>query len=119
MLPQRVDGRRGLALALWLLLVPVQAGAAEMLTRSEWPRLRQGVNVMQLPVLQRLLAEFEQTDNSRLVIRYPGGDRGDAWAQDLRSWLVALGVSSRRVVLEPGSGIPETMVLYVESSPSR
>jgi hypothetical protein len=105
-----------LAAAALLLVASAPAPAAEMITRPEWPRLKQGVNVIQLPVLQRLVNEYEHSDRGRIVIRYPGGDRGDAWAVELRDWLVALGISSRHISLEPGSGIPATMVVYVESS---
>ena len=105
-----------LAAAALLLVASVPALAAEMITRPEWPHLKQGVNVIQLPVLQRLVNEYENSDNGRIVIRYPGGDLGDAWAVELRDWLVALGISSTNIALEPGSGIPETMVVYVEAS---
>lgn len=104
------------AAALLFLIASAPAPAAEMISRAEWPRLKRGVNVMQLPVLQRLVNNYEKSEDGRIVIRYPGGDRGDAWAVELRDWLVALGISSTHISLEPGSGVPETMVVYVESS---
>ena len=112
----KVDKAAAVVTAAVLLIASAPLPAADMITRAEWPRLRQGVNVMQIPVLQRLVGDFEQSDGGRIVIRYPGGDRGDAWAADLRDWLVALGISSRHISLEPGSGIPETMVVYVEKT---
>lgn len=101
--------------AFLLLAASTPLPAAEMITRADWPPFRQGVNVMQLPVLQRLVNDYEKSDGGRIVIRYPGGDRGDAWAIELRDWLVALGINSSHILLEPGSGIPETIVLHVEA----
>jgi hypothetical protein len=48
------------------------------------------------------------------VIRYPGGDAGNAWAEAVRDWLVALGVASKRIVLEPGSSSPDALTLLTQ-----
>jgi hypothetical protein len=108
-----------IAAAFLLLIASMPLPAAEMITRADWSLLRQGVNVTQLPVLQRLVDDYDKSDGGQIVILYPGGDRGDAWAIDLRDWLVALGISSSHILLEPGSGIPETIVLYVETKARR
>ncbi len=98
----------GAVLAGWL----VTASAAEMIHRAEWPVVRSGMTLLQLPAMQRVMVEFDRVEDGRIVIHYPGGDRGMQWATDLRDWLVALGVSASRIDLAPGSGIPDTLVIY-------
>lgn len=51
--------------------------------------------------------------NSLLKIKYPGGDEGTLWVNELRSWLIALGLSSERIELIPGSAISTTIELEV------
>lgn len=89
------------------------ADAVETITRADWPQIRQGDQLTRIPVLQRVMARFERLNDPQIIIRYPGGDRGNAWAVELRDWLVAMGVSSRRIALEPGSGAPAAMTVDV------
>lgn len=97
-----------------LLLILQPAVAAELLTRADWPAVRSGTAIVRIPALQRVMREFESMKRGIIVIQYPGGDRGNEWALELRSWLVALGVASNQVLLEPGSGFPDTMVIYAK-----
>ena len=97
----------------------LSAPAAELLSRAEWPMVRSGGTLLNMPSLQRVVAKLDRTENGRLIIRHPGGDRGSIWAKDLRDWLIALGVGSESIVLEPASGIPDTVVLDVERGSER
>jgi hypothetical protein len=101
-------------MGICLLLIPQPAAAAELLTRAEWPAVRSGTVVVRIPALQRVMRRFEGMKQGVIVIQYPGGDRGNAWALELRDWLVALGVASNQVLLEPGSGFPDTMVIHAK-----
>jgi len=99
--------------------MPVPTLAAELLSQAEWPIVRRGSTLLNMPPLQRVISKLDRTQNGRLVIRYPGGDRGSAWATELKDWLIALGVGSEIIVLEPGSGIPDTIVLYADEGDAR
>lgn len=95
------------------LLAAIQpVHSAELLSRADWPMVRNSTAIVRIPSLQRLMRDFQGMKQGVITIRYPGGDRGNNWALELRDWFVALGVSSNRVVLEPGSGIPNTLVLH-------
>lgn len=105
---------RRLVIGSYLLLVLHPAAAAELLTRADWPAVRSGTAIVRIPALQRVVRKFESMKQGIIVIQYPGGDRGNAWALELRNWLVALGVASNQVLLEPGSGYPDTMVIFAK-----
>ena len=106
-------------LAAGSLAAALTASAAELLSRAEWTLVRSGSTLLNMPALQRVVATMDRQDNGRIVIRYPGGDRGSAWATELRDWLIALGIGSERIVLEPGSGIPDTIVLHADTEGAR
>ena len=44
-----------------------------------------------------------QNPTSVLVINHPGGDQGIWWAEELKGWLITLGMNSSRIELMPGS----------------
>ncbi|ALP54569.1 hypothetical protein Tel_16205 [Candidatus Tenderia electrophaga] len=46
--------------------------------------------------VKQLLAEPE----AYLVLRYPEGESGELWGQELQAWLVALGIASDRIELQ-------------------
>lgn len=87
---------------------------AELIFRQDWAKITNATSVLQLPALQRVLSQFEVNDNSKIVIQYPGGDQGNQWAIELHDWLVSLGISSRQIQLQPGSGIPDAIMIKTE-----
>lgn len=99
------------------LLWAGHAMASETLSHKEWPRTRTGRIVMAIPAIRSIRQQFEKTPGSQIVIRYPGGDLGNAWAFDVRNWLVSLGISSANIILEPGSDSADTLVLDVLKRP--
>lgn len=85
----------------------------EILSRTDWPKIRTGQTVMALDSLKRIIERFESAASPVILIRFPGGNLGNAWAFELRDWFVALGVPSQQIRLEPGSGVPDAMALMV------
>ncbi len=103
-----------LAMALALAVPPALSAEVELLRRGDWPRVRSGETVVGLAPLRRAVANFDALSHPRLIIRYPGGDLGNAWAFEVRDWLVSLGIGSRHIVLEPGSGSLDALEIIVE-----
>ena len=108
----------------WLLLIlltqPLIATALETshkLTAEQWAVPRSVETVIAMPALSRAMQEFQATPGGRLVIRYPGGDEGSLWVEELRSWLVSLGLSSSQLELIPGSTNHEVISLEVVAAP--
>jgi len=92
---------------LILLLLPGSVAAEfwqQNLNRTDWERQLAARNLTGLNVVQGLMQRFEERDGMQITIRYPGGDAGSHWAADFRDWMVSLGIPSRFMVLEPGSG---------------
>lgn len=71
---------------------------------EQWELARSGESVLSLPVLKQLLNTWLQDKNRKIEVRYPGGEEGEFWVQELTDWLVSLGIPSRHIMVIPGSG---------------
>ncbi len=94
------------ALLILLVLLPMTGHPAQwvaVVTSSEWARPRDGAGITRLPGLQQVLRALLGWRDGRIVVRYPGGEEGILWAEELRSWLVALGIASSQIELVPGA----------------
>lgn len=87
----------------------------ELLHANEWSVPKQAVTILSMPAIQKSMNKLQNDVNSLLKVKYPGGDEGTLWVNELRSWLVALGLSSNRIELVPGSAISTTIELEVVS----
>ena len=81
---------------------------------ESWPHRRTTSTILAVRPIKKLLELFVENPSYRVTIRYPGGDKGNAWALELREWLVALGIPSNYIVLEPGSGGQDRLLLLLE-----
>lgn len=68
-----------------------------------WARPRDGLVVTQMSPLPEVVAGWSEDTSQRLIIRYPGGENGQLWAYELRSWMVSLGVPLENQELVAGS----------------
>ena len=94
--------------------VPADEAPAHRLNASQWAMPRTGQRVLQLSPVAAAVRELQSAPaDSRLHVRYAGGDRGTLWARDLESWLIALGIGSDRIELRPGGTDVDTLELTV------
>ncbi len=92
--------------------VPILSHAAEPLpdavpllavTAEQWASNSEAI--VSMPPLVAAMQDVMNRPASRIVLRYPRGEEGVAWAQELRDWLVALGMSSDRIeMVQSGAG---------------
>jgi hypothetical protein len=106
-------------LSLWWLLALCLCGQATaaplVLNAGQWAVPRRGEVVRKMPAIATAMRQLDATPGSRLIVRYPGGDEGSLWANELRGWLVALGLSSAHIELVPGSRSANTIELVVRA----
>lgn len=93
----------------------LSANDVELLHLNDWSVPKQTATLLAMPAIRKSMLKLQNADASILKIKYPGGDEGTLWANELRSWLVALGLSSKRIDLVPGSEISTTIELEVIS----
>lgn len=100
-------------LFLIVAMLPSAALADEVwqVTLEEWSQPRAGEAMTHLPALREALHALLEVESGELLLRYPGGDRGVLWAHELRAWLIALGLESQRIAMQPGSVAADTIEL--------
>ena len=87
------------------------AGNIWLLGADEWARPRDGAAMVQMRPLPEVVEAWAREPGQRLVVRYPGGEEGLLWANELRSWLVALGIPLEHQDLVAGSRQPDNIEL--------
>ena len=109
-------------LVLCFTLYAVQA-AERLYTVSaeEWARPRQGDLLVTYPGLNEAIQDWNKHGVGRIRIHHPSGEEGLLWADELRDWLVALGVPSNQIEAVPGpydaANIDLVFMLREESKP--
>ena len=107
--------RRLRLLPALLLLLPamVFADGPFTLDAAEWARPRSGEAVAAMPTVREAVYVWAQSPGAALVIRHPRGEAGILWAEELRDWLVAMGVPSADIDLRVGSGLEGRVELAI------
>jgi hypothetical protein len=92
------------------------ATEVELLHAHEWLVPKQATTILDMPAIYNSMQKLQKDASSSLVIKYPGGDEGTLWVNEVRSWLVALGLSSKRIELVQGGAISTTIEFEVLSA---
>lgn len=95
------------------------AGARHTISAEEWARPRSGDLIVRLPAASGRVYDYLQAPGSHLVIRYAGGEDGQVWAEELRAWLVALGIPSSDLELSPGAERTDRLELLLRGGGRR
>ncbi len=102
--------------SLMLLFVStLNAAEVELLHAKEWSVPKKTTTILAMPAIYNSMNKLHKSTNSILNLKYPGGDEGTLWVNELRSWLIALGLSSTRIELVQGNAISTTIELEVLS----
>ena len=100
---------------LMLILLPASANSLRIfsLGADEWARPRSGAVMPDFEALRSAIDYWGKTANAAILVRYPGEDRGEIWASELRDWFISLGIPSDYILLVPGSQDAEEITLIV------
>lgn len=108
---------RALPFLLALISAPLAlAETVQIITASDWARPRSGESLVQMPALKSIVREYlgeDQHGGRRIVIRHPRSEEGVLWAEELRSWLVALGIASEHIMVSAASTRADAIELAV------
>lgn len=100
----------------WMLLFAplVVADSTAVQLRSEtWELSRHGEKLIKNAELSALVQAWSVQIDARLEIRYPGGEEGELWSEELKSWLVSLGVPSTAIQSLPGSEAADIINIHL------
>jgi len=103
-------------LFLLLCLMPVSYAAEEsvvVLDAEFWFMPRHGDVVAEHYGVRAAIKKMIADPDAYLALRYPDNETGELWGQELRAWLVSLGVVSDRMELQAGYDQLEGVALVV------
>lgn len=90
-------------LSLLLSCATAQAEQQFVLSEAEWSRPRSASVVKSYPATQQLVqAWLKAPAQQSIELRYPGGEEGSLWAQEIKDWLVSMGIPSSKLQTYPG-----------------
>lgn len=93
------------------------ARPVEIITAEDWARPRTGESLVQMPALTRTVRGYlGDNRRQRILIRHPRGEEGVLWAEELRGWLVALGIPSMDIEVSADSTRNDAVELAVVGS---
>ncbi|MFK5913286.1 MAG: hypothetical protein QM484_02850 [Woeseiaceae bacterium] len=106
---------KSLSLFLFIFFISKISVAAnvELIQANDWLIPKSSVTLLTMPAVSVVMEQLQKDSNAKLQVKYPGGDEGTLWANELRSWLVALGLSSTRIELVLGSTLSTAIELRV------
>jgi hypothetical protein len=102
-----------IAITGMIFLSTASAQDIETLSQAQWNIPRSATTIIGMSAIQNTVRKYQASNGSRIHIRYAGGDEGTLWVNELRSWLVSLGVPSSDIELLPGASNPEQLELRV------
>lgn len=74
-----------------------------VLTHDVWEMPRHGEVLLKMTGLASIVQQWQQNTGHSIDLRYPGGEEGELWVEELKDWLVSLGVPSSKIHISPGS----------------
>jgi hypothetical protein len=102
-----------LCLCLLWFTGPAQAQAV-VITAEQWAATDRTKLLREHDGLQGLLSIFEYQPQGVLIVHHPRTQQGAAWAEAFRTYLVALGIASKRIQLIDNSDASELNQLKLE-----
>lgn len=108
-------GRFGLlVLPMLVVMLSVSPSAsAYELTADHWARPRSAAAVLGMDAVRQAVAEWVKRPGGIIEIQYPGGEAGMLWADELRDWLVSLGVPLDGIRTLSGSAAADRLQLVI------
>ena len=93
-----------------LISINVLAQDVNIELRAEiWDIPRHGESVLEIPELSSIMQKWMADPQQKIELRYPGGEEGELWVEELRDWFVALGMPSNVVQISPGSNAEDVI----------
>lgn len=87
-----------------LISVNISAQSSSVKLHAEtWDVSRHGEILIKVPELATMVKQWLANQQQKIELRYPGGEEGELWVEELADWLVSLGVPGSAIQISPGS----------------
>jgi hypothetical protein len=76
-----------------------------------WDRPRSAAAILDAPAVKSAVRAWLAHPDARIVIHHPAGQEAQLNAEELRSWLIALAVDGRHILLTPDRNRGEPLTI--------
>lgn len=80
---------------------------------EQWELARNGEQLLQVPVLNKVVNTWLLKEEYRIELQYPGGEEGELWVDELMDWLISLGIPSKYLIAVRGSGEADIIIFQI------
>lgn len=84
-----------------------------ILTDEQWDLVKSGEQLLRMPVLQQVVDIWSMQPGQAIELRYPGGEEGELWVEELKDWLISLAIPSKYLFLVAGSGKADVIIIKI------
>ncbi|MCG8432969.1 MAG: hypothetical protein MJA83_02930 [Gammaproteobacteria bacterium] len=105
---------RLILIAACCIALPALAEDQWIVTAADWSRPRSGEMVLQLEGIHNAVNAWRDDSGADIIIIYAGGESGGFWAEEIRSWMIALGIPGEHVITRTGGLNEDRIVLQLE-----
>ena len=97
-----------------LISTSVFAENVDTVLRAEtWDIPRHGEVMLNVPELASVMQSWMVDPLQNIELRYPGGEEGELWVEELKDWFVSLGVPSNVIQVSPGSNAEDIINIVI------
>lgn len=83
------------------------------LTEEQWDLVKQGEQLLTMSVMQQAVDAWSLQQGQAIELRYPGGEEGELWVQELKDWLISLAIPSKYLFSVAGSGKADVIIIRI------
>lgn len=83
------------------------------LHEEQWDLVKQGEQILKMPVMQEVVRTWSMQPNQAIELRYPGGEEGELWVEELKDWLISLAIPSKYLHSVAGSGDVDVIIIRI------
>ena len=118
--PKLVTVLAALLLILGLSPMPTVAANTDELTNDQWRMteeqwdlIKQAEQLLLMPVMQQVTETWSVQQGSGIELRYPGGEEGELWVEELMNSLISLAIPSQYLFAVPSSGEADVIIIKI------
>ncbi|NOY62686.1 MAG: hypothetical protein GXP10_05935 [Gammaproteobacteria bacterium] len=86
----------------------------ELTIEQWWAKPRDGVTIVEMAAVANAVAAAQRNPDSPIALSYADSEEGLLWSQELRAWLVALGLTSERIEMQANLLRDDIIMLTVQ-----
>ncbi|MCW8831174.1 MAG: hypothetical protein OQK32_06610 [Gammaproteobacteria bacterium] len=83
------------------------------LTEEQWDLVKQGEQLLKMPKMRQMVDVWSSRQGQTIELRYPGGEAGELWVEELKDWLISLAIPSQYLFAVPGSGDADVIIIKI------